>query len=172
MDKHSRNEVKLNRAYSELSEHYNTAILPCRVRSPKDKAMVEGTVGVISTFILAALRNRRFLSLAELNEAISEKLYEFNHKPFQKREGSRAIAFEEERAFLMPLPPRPYELAVWKIATVTPNYHISIDKMNYSVPYEYIKKKVDVRLTRMTVEVFYDGNRKSPRHFSNFSNHQ
>ena len=31
--------------------------------------------------------------------------------------------------------------------------------MNYSVPYEYIKKKVDVRLTRMTVEVFYDGNR-------------
>ena len=146
-------------AYSELAEHYNTAILPCRVRSPKDKAMVEGTVGVISTFILAALRNRRFLSLAELNEAISEKLYEFNHKPFQKREGSRAIAFEEERAFLMPLPPRPYELAVWKIATVAPNYHISIDKMNYSVPYEYIKKKVDVRLTRMTVEVFYDGDR-------------
>ena len=77
--------------------------------------MVEGTVGVISTFILAALRNRRFLSLAELNEAISEKLYEFNHKPFQKREGSRAIAFEEERAFLIPLPPRPYELALSKI---------------------------------------------------------
>ena len=159
VDKHGRNEIKLNRAYSELAEHYNTAILPCRVRSPKDKAMVEGTVGIISTFILAALRNRRFLSLAELNEAISEKLYEFNHKPFQKREGSRAIAFEEERAFLMPLPPRPYELAVWKIATVAPNYHISIDKMNYSVPYEYIKKKVDVRLTRMTVEVFYDGDR-------------
>ena len=159
VDKHSRNEIKLNRTYSELAEHYNTAILPCRVRSPKDKAMVEGTVGVISTFILAALRNRRFLSLAELNEAISEKLYEFNHKPFQKREGSRAIAFEEERAFLMPLPPRPYELAVWKIATVAPNYHISIDKMNYSVPYEYIKKKLDVRLTRMTIEVFYDGDR-------------
>jgi transposase len=159
VDKHSRNEIKLNRTYSELAEHYNTAILPCRVRSPKDKAMVEGTVGVISTFILAALRNRRFLSLAELNEAISEKLYEFNHKPFQKREGNRAIAFEEERAFLMPLPPRPYELAVWKIATVAPNYHISIDKMNYSVPYEYIKKKVDVRFTRMTIEVFYDGDR-------------
>lgn len=121
--------------------------------------MVEGTVGVISTFILAALRNRRFLSLTELNEAISEKLYEFNHKPFQKREGNRAIAFEEERAFLMPLPSRPYELAVWKIATVAPNYHISIDKMNYSVPYEYIKKKVDVRLAKMTVEVFYGGNR-------------
>ena len=159
VDKNSKNEIKLNSAYSELAEHYNTAILPCRVRTPKDKAMVEGTVGVISTFILAALRNRRFLSLHEFNRAVSERLYEFNHKPFQKREGSRALSFEEERAFLMPLPPRPYELSTWKIATVAPNYHISVEKMNYSVPYEYIKKKVDIRLTRNTVEVFYDGNR-------------
>lgn len=159
VDKHSHNEVKLNKAYSELAEHYNTAILPCRVRSPKDKAFVEGTVGVISTFILAALRNRRFLSLAELNEAISERLYEFNHKPFQKREGSRAIAFEEEKAFLMPLPSTPFELSTWKIATVAPNYHITMDKMNYSVPYEYIKRKVDVRMTKSTIEIFFDGNR-------------
>ena len=159
VDRHGRNEVKLNKAYSELAEHYNTAILPCRVRSPKDKAFVEGTVGVISTFILAALRNRRFLSLTELNEAISERLYEFNHKPFQKRDGSRAIAFEEEKAFLMPLPPTPFELSTWKIATVAPNYHITVDKMNYSVPYEYIKRKVDVRMTRSTVEIFFDGNR-------------
>ncbi len=159
VDKHSHNEVKLNKAYSELAEHYNTAILPCRVRSPKDKAFVEGTVGVISTFILAALRNRRFLSLAELNEAISEHLYEFNHKPFQKRDGSRAIAFEEEKAFLMPLPSTSFELSAWKIATVAPNYHITVDKMNYSVPYEYIKRKVDVHMTRSTVEIFFDGNR-------------
>ena len=159
VDKHGHNEIRLNKAYSELAEHYNTAILPCRVRSPKDKAFVEGTVGVISTFILAALRNRRFLSLTELNEAISERLYEFNHKPFQKRDGSRAIAFEEEKAFLMPLPPTPFELSTWKIATVAPNYHITVDKMNYSVPYEYIKRKVDVRMTRSTVEIFFDGNR-------------
>ena len=159
VDKHGRNEVKLNKAYSELAEHYNTAILPCRVRSPKDKAMVEGTVGVISTFILAALRNNTFLSIRELNDAISERLYAFNHKPFQKRDGSRAIAFEEEKAFLMPLPSTPFELSSWKIATVAPNYHISVDKMNYSVPYEYIKRKVDVRMTRNTVEIFFDGNR-------------
>lgn len=159
VDKHSKNEVRLNKAYAELAEHYNTAIVPCRVRSPKDKAMVEGTVGVISTFILAALRNRRFLSLRELNEAIQERLYEFNHKPFQKKDGSRASLFEEERAFLMPLPPRPYELSAWKVATVSPNYHISVEKMNYSVPYEYIKQKVDVRITKSTVEVFFGGNR-------------
>ena len=156
---HGRNEVALNKAYNEMAEHYGTAILPCRVRAPKDKAMVEGTVGVISNYILGSLRNRQFLSLAELNEAIFERLETFNHKPFQKRDGSRASGFEEEKPFLLPLPKRPFELSEWKIATVAPNYHISVDKQNYSVPYEYIKQKVDVRITRSTVEVFFGGKR-------------
>ena len=68
--KHGYSEITLNKAYNEMAEHYGVAILPCRVRSPKDKAMVEGTVGVISTYILAAIRNIQFLSLHELNEAI------------------------------------------------------------------------------------------------------
>ena len=103
VEKHGRDEVRLNSAYRELAEHYGTAIIPARVRTPKDKAMVKGTVGVISTFILAAIRNNRVLSLNELNEAIFERLHIFNHKPFQKRDGSRATAFEEEKAFLLPL---------------------------------------------------------------------
>ena len=123
------------------------------------------------TFILAALRNRQFLSLLELNEAIWDRLEAFNHKPFQKREGSRASSFAEERPFLRPLPPRPFELAIWKVATVGPNYHISVERMNYSVPFEYIKQKVDVRLTRSTVEVFYGGNRicSHPRLYGRFN---
>ena len=159
VDKHGRDEVTLNKTYRELAEHYGTAVVPARVRAPKDKAMVEGTVGVISTFILAALRNRQFLSLAELNESIAERLEAFNHKPFQKRDGSRAEAFEEEKAFLLPLPPRAFELSEWKVATVSLNYHVSVDKMNYSVPYEYIRQRVDIRLTKDTVEIFYGGNR-------------
>ena len=83
----------------------------------------------------------------------------FNHKPFQKKDGSRADAFEEEKAFLLPLPTRPFELSEWKTAIVSLNYHISVDKMNYSVPYEYIRQKVDVRITKNTIEIFFGGNR-------------
>ena len=149
----------LNKSYQEMAEHYSTAILPARPRSPKDKAFVEGAVDVASTWILAALCNRQFLSLTELNEAIHEKLETFNHKPFQKREGSRAACFAEEKLFLLPLPATPFELAVWKVATVQYNYHISAERMNYSVPYEYIKQQVDVRLTQTTVEIFFAGTR-------------
>ena len=157
--KHTRYEIVVNKTYQELAEHYRTAILPARVRSPKDKATVEGNVGIITTWIIAALRNQQFLSLWELNTAIRSKLAEFNAKPFQKKEGSRASVFEEERAFLLPLPEHPYELAVWKIATVQFNYHVTVEHGNYSVPYEYIKHKVTVRLTKRLIEVFFAENR-------------
>ncbi len=153
-----------------MAEHYGTAIIPCRVRKPKDKAHAEGTVGIISTYILAAIRNQQFLSLTELNESIKERLEFFNNKPFQKEEGSRFTAFLEEKLFLLPLPQRQFELSKWKIATVGPNYHISIDNQNYSVPYEYIKHKVDVRITKNVIEVFFDGNRicSHPRLYGRF----
>jgi transposase len=157
--KHTRNEIVLNKSYQELAEHYGTAILPARVRAPKDKATVEGAVGNISSYILAAIRNQKFFTMRELNEVIKERLYSFNHKPFQKKDGSRATWFAEERASLLPLPPKPFELAEWKSATVSFNYHIAVDEQYYSVPFEYIKRRVDVRLTRSVVEVFFEGNR-------------
>ena len=101
-----------------MAEHYGTAIIPARPRKPKDKAFVEGSVGVVSTWTLAALRNQQFLSLKEPNEAIREKLAVFNNKPIQKKEGSRAELFWEEQLFLLPLPPAPFELFVWKVVTV------------------------------------------------------
>ena len=158
--KASRDETVLNRIYREMAEHYDTAIIPARVRKPKDKPNAEGVVGNISTWIIAALRHRKFFTLKELNEAIRDRLDEYNARPFQKKEGSRFSLFlEEEKPLLLPLPAAPYELATWKIATVQFNYHISVEKMHYSVPAEYIKQKVDIRLTQHLVEVFYNNKR-------------
>jgi len=150
----------INKTYHEMAEHYGTAVIPARVRKPKDKPNAEGAVGVISTWILAALRNQKLFTLAELNAAIREKLEIFNSNPFQKKTGSRLSVFlAEEKAALQPLPVSPYELAMWKIAAVQFNYHITVEKMHYSVPYEYIKHEVDVRITRQVIEVFYHNHR-------------
>jgi len=157
--KNTKTETVLNRTYQELAEHYGTAVIPARVRAPKDKATVEGTVGIVSTFILAAIRNQKFFTLQELNEVVRERLHTLNHKPFQKKDGSRAVLFAEERVSLLPLPVNAYEMASWKTAKVSFNYHIEVDGRFYSVPYEYIKRQVDVRVTRNVVEVFYEGTR-------------
>ena len=153
---HDWSNPQVNVVYHEMAEHYNCAIIPARVRAPKDKPNAEGTVGVISTWIIAALRDEQFFSLAELNAAIRQKLFEFSRKPFQKKEGTRYDIYrQEERPMLLSLPQQPYELAEWKQATVQFNYHISVAGMYYSVPFEYIKRKVDIRATATTIEVFY-----------------
>ena len=149
----------INKTYQEMAEHYSTVVIPAGVRKPKHKASVERAVGILSTWIIAALRNRQFFSLGELNEAMQQKLADFNRKPFQKKPGNRESAFAEELPFLIPLPSKPFELSAWKIAIVQLNCHIAVDKINYSVPYEYIKHKVDVRLTQNMVEIFYKGRR-------------
>lgn len=157
---HTRKELVLNRSYQEMAEHYNTAIIPARPYTPKDKPNAEGTVGIISTWIIAALRNRKFFSFKELNIAIQEKLKEFNSRPFQKKNGSRYTAFEnEEKPFLMALPTSKYEIAIWSKATIQSDYLITVENIKYSVPYEFIGKIVDIRCSRKSIEVFFHNNR-------------
>ena len=149
-----------NRAYQELANHYGMALLPARILAPKDKAAVEGSVGQVTTHIIAKLRNRQFFNLQEMNLAISEELDQFNDASFQKKDGSRSLVFqEEELPFLQALPKFPYEYAQWRKATVQLNYHITLDYQNYSVPYEFVRKRVDVRLTANMVEIYYEGRR-------------
>jgi len=157
--KNTNTELILNKTYQEMAEHYGTAVIPTRIRAPKDKATVEGVIGVVSTCILAAVRNEKYFSLRELNAEIRERLNAFNLKPFQKKDGSRFTLFSEERQFLIPLPSDNYEISEWRTATVQYNYHISVELMNYSVPFAYIRKRVDLRLTRSIVEVFFEGGR-------------
>ena len=158
--KNTRTELVLNRSYNEMAEHYDTAVIPARPVKPRDKPNAEGSVKVMETWILAALRNRTFFTFDELNLAIREKLIEYNEHPFQKKKGSRKSVFEEEeKVFLMPLPATRYETAVWSTATIQPDYLISIGESKYSVPYEFIGKKVDIRITEKVIEVFYHNNR-------------
>lgn len=150
----------MNRSYQELADHYSTALMPARVLSPKDKAAVEGSVGKLTTHIIAKLRDKKLFSLAELNQAVRKLLDAFNRREFQKKEGSRySVYTEEELPFMKPLPAFPYEFAVWKVAAVNVNYHISYDKQYYSVPYAYARKKVDIRATNSLIEVYYQNTR-------------
>lgn len=151
-----RYEPELNPSYQDFAEHYALAILPARVRKPRDKSKVEVAVQVVSRSILAVLRDRQFFSLAELNAAVRELLQRINTRPFKKREGSRTSFFNEiERAALKPLPAKPYTYATWKKAKVHLDYHIEVERAYYSVPYKLIGQTVEVRLSAHTLEIFH-----------------
>ena len=105
---------------------------------------------------MARLRNRRFFSLAELNQAIREQLEKLNGRTMKHLGNSRRELFEElDRPALKPLPIEPYEFAIWKKAKVHIDYHVEFEKHYYSVPHELISEKVWIRATRYIVEIFY-----------------
>jgi transposase len=156
-----RYEPEINRTYLELSQHYETCIVPARARKPKDKSKAEGAVYLVETQVLAALRNRTFFSLEELNDAIKPLLKALNEKPFQKMPGSSrySLYLELDKPALQSLPATPYELFHWGKLKVDPSYHIIIEEVPYSVPYRYIKKMIEFRYNDNVVEVFFKGKR-------------
>jgi transposase len=160
ISKTCRYEPKLNPSYAELAEHYGVAVMPARVRKPKDKAKVEAGVQLVQRWILAALRNRTFFTLDELNEGIAGLLTRLNAKPFRKISGSRDSLFAElDKPALAPLPSSPYEYADWKTARLGFNYHVQIDDHFYSAPHQLQSEVLDVRLTSLAVELLHNGKR-------------
>jgi len=153
-------DPELNPTYREFAEHYGVAVLPTRPERPKDKAKVEKGVQVVEQRILARVRDRKFYSVAELNEAIWTLLAELDEREMQIYGMSRRALFEvTDKPALRPLPITPYRFATWKKAKVNIDYHVEVKRHWYSVPFQLIHKRVDVRLTEHAVEVFFDGKR-------------
>jgi hypothetical protein len=120
------------------------------------KAVVECAVGIAQRWIVAARRHRKFFSLVELNGAIRELLAKLNHRPFRKKEGTRASAWEAiDKPALKPLPAEPFDLSEWSRARVNIDYHVSFDSNLYSVPYNLVHELVEIRSTPTTVEILH-----------------
>ena len=155
-----RYEPLVNATYEDLATHYRTAILPARVRRPRDKAKVEQSVLLVERWILARLRHQTFFSLSELNTAIQQLLTHLNERPFKKLSGCRKALFEQlDRPAMTSLPPERYTYAEWSKARVHIDYHVEIDGHYYSAPYQLVGQELDVRLTAHTVELLLRGKR-------------
>lgn len=155
-----RYEPGVNRTYEELASHYGAVVIPTRVARPKDKAKVESAVQVVQRWILSVLRHHTFFSLAELNDAIRIQLEKLNARPMQKLDVSRRELYERlDQPKLKPLPRERFELSTWKRCRVNLDYHIEVGGSYYSVPYQLIDERVEVRTTTAMVEVLFKGKR-------------
>lgn len=153
-------EPAVNRTYADLASHYDTAVVPARPYKPRDKAKVEVAVQIAERWILAALRNRQFFSLAELNAAIRTLVDKLNNRVTRHLGSSRRSLFEEfDRPALNVLPAEPYTYSAWKECRVGFDYHVEVEKHYYSVPHTLLREKVWARLTSRTVEVFHGAKR-------------
>jgi len=150
-----RYEPEFNLEYAEFARHYQLAVIPARVRKPRDKGKVENGVQRVEQRVLARLEGRTFLSLDELNDEIAALVAELNTRVMRGPEASRNQLFEEiDRPAARPLPGTHYEFASWKKAKVAPNHHVSFEGHHYSVPYTLVGKNVDIRASAFTIQIF------------------
>jgi transposase len=165
-------EPAVNRTYSAMALHYDTAIVPARPKKPRDKAKVEQAVLLATRWIIAKLRNRKFFTLAELNDAIRDCVDDLNSRTSRHLGASRRALFDDlERAALKSLPFEPFEYAEWKQCRVGLDYHVEVEKHYYSVPSTLLKEKVWARITARTVELLHNGKRVAS-HVRSSSNRQ
>lgn len=155
-------EPTINEAFLDFAEHYQTTILPARAYKPRDKSLAEGAVRILYQRIYAAIRDKIFHSIEELNKAIWDELEVHNNKKLTGRPLSRQQMFDTvEKDTLSPLPQQRYEIKYQAMATVGQNGHVQLskDKHYYSVPYQYIRKKVKILFTSSVVEIYHKYNR-------------
>jgi len=145
----------INQGFTEFANHWGFAVLPARPRKPKDKAAVEGGIGLIQRQFYGEVRNRTFYSLAELNEKFREFLARLNSSPMKDHgEASRLDRFENEKQNLLPLKNNNFEISTWKTCKVHPDCHIQVERKFYSVPYQLVGQTVKVRLSQNMIEIF------------------
>jgi transposase len=169
--KPDRYEAEPNSTYREMAMHYGTCIIPARVRKPRDKAKAEAGVLVAQRWILAALRDRTFYSLFELNEAIAELLERLNRRTMRHLKKSRRELWEAlDRPALKPLPATRYEFAAWKKVRLNIDYHVEYEGHYYSAPFALARQELWVRATNWSIEIFHKGKRVASHARSRRSN--
>lgn len=150
--------------YRQMADHYRTAVVPARVKRPRDKAAVESAVNTVNKRVIGYLLEETWTTLGELNEAIDERVDEINH---QIRRADGTTRFErfaaEEASSLLALPDERFEQVEWKELKAGRNYHLSADYQHYSVPYALAGRLLRTRLTGSEVTVF-DGEQIVARH--------
>ena len=148
--------ILINESYADLARHYAMAVEPARPYKPKDKAKAEQGVQGIQRYILARLRHHKFYDVNELNDAIASLLDDYNNKVVKHLEQSRTQMFETlDKPHLRTLPVNRHVYKQFKVARVNQDYHITLEKCNYSVPYEYLKEEVEARYCSQSVEIYH-----------------
>jgi transposase len=141
--------------YRQMADHYGVAVVPARRRKPRDKAAVESGVNVVNKRVIGYLAGETWTTLAELNDAIAERVFEINHEIRRADGTTRFELFSEEEApVLAPLTGEVFEQVEWKEVKVQRNYHVSTGYQHYSVPYRLAGRLLRLRLTSSRVTIF------------------
>ena len=145
----------LNTEFSLFCDHYKIAPLAARPSTPKDKSLIENSLGVFWRWAWPQIKVLKINSLYELNNELNHLLSKFNSRTQKKYGLSRQQKFDSnEKIKLRTLPERDYEFGIFKKVKVHPDCHIQVNYNFYSVPYKYRGQELNARINKKYLEVF------------------
>ncbi|MBQ2196385.1 MAG: IS21 family transposase [Prevotella sp.] len=151
-----RHEPVINTFFAAFADHYQCAVCPARVRHPKDKALVENAVKLMYRSVYLDVEGLVFHDIDSLNAAIRVSLERFNGRRLTGREESRRELFlRAEADFLNPLPAVRFQQRERKTATVMKNSYVTLFRHHYSMPKEYIGKRVEIVYDADTLDIYH-----------------
>lgn len=146
-------DPELNPRLAAFAAHYGTVILPTKPYTPRHKGKTESGIKYVQS---NALKGRKFISLAEQNRHLLD--WERNvadtriHGTTRKQVGK--VFREVEKPALVPLPATRFPFFHEGQRSVHCDGHVEVAKAYYSVPPEYVGRKVWVRWDGRLVRVF------------------
>jgi transposase len=162
--KHTKDELVLSSAYSDLEDFYDVIVLPPPSGKPKGKSTVENHVRYLEVHLVEKLKEGAYTSLEALNEATRQIVAAINERPFKDRSDirdSRNMAFEKyDRPQMRPLPGGTYQACDYKYFLRIPdNYHLEYDGHYYSVSYTLRGKPAILKATMSEIRICDEANR-------------
>ena len=164
--KHTRDELVLQSAYSDLEDFYDTIVLPPPPRKPKGKPTVENHVRYLEAHLIEKLREKTYISLEDLNAEVTKIVAVLNSRRFQNRSFSRQDAFEKyDKPCMKPLPGGAFTVCDYKTVNKVPdNYHIEYDGHYYSVVYTQCGRPAILKATPSEIRICDQYNRLICKH--------
>ncbi len=150
--------TSLNRSYRELARHFDFTIDPAPRYQPKKKGKVESGVKYVKNNFFKGREGEDVQDVAcKLHNWVYEVAGMRDHGTTARR--PLEVFKQEELPCLDPLPLTPFEMVVWKAATVHQDCHVAFDRRLYSVPWTLVGQQTWIRATSSTVMVYADDDR-------------
>jgi transposase len=148
-------DPEINPKVRSFADHYGTVFLPTRPYTPRHKGKVERGVDYVQE---NALRGRSFARLEDQNRFLLDwelTVADTRVHGTTRRHVGRQFA-EVERMALLPLPRLPFPSFREAARTVHRDGYVEVDRAYYSVPPEYLARRVWVRWDARLVRIFND----------------
>jgi len=146
-------EPTIQREYANMLYYYKSSPITCKVRYPEEKGKVESGIKYVKNNFFKSLKEKDFHKVKDLlkdwqENVCNKKIHGTTRKiPFEQFK-------EKEQKKLLKLPVERYEIYEISDRIVNRYGHITYRYNYYSVPHNYVGKKVHIRSNGRILKIY------------------